>query len=265
MLAVVLSLFAILIGLFGSAYQEQVVSAFPFRWRGPWGPPAGPVVAFWFALLGLGLGLYARQRADDAARDALQAATTRIDDATRLIQTSVQTLPPRSFLGELADTVASNRAVVYKTLHDPGTRSTAHELSAIARKMLHALAKLAYAYDHEPRVAGEPVVYTANVMDYGQGVADQLDAYFRDGAGTKIRSFISTPLDLPGRRVGVLNVHANATCVLAGERRYIFRALVAPMLIDLAEMVSALLVAEAAELQAAAAGATIKTETGHVQ
>ena len=52
------------------------------------------------------------QRADDAARDALQAATRRIDDATRHIQTSVQTLPPRSFLGELADTVAWNRAVV---------------------------------------------------------------------------------------------------------------------------------------------------------
>ena len=58
--AVALSLLAIVIGLFGSAYQDQVVSAFPFRWQGPWGPPAGPVVAFWFALLGLGLGLYAQ-------------------------------------------------------------------------------------------------------------------------------------------------------------------------------------------------------------
>ena len=361
LLAVVLSLFAIVIGLFGSAYQDKVVAAFPFRWQGPWGPPAGPVVAFWFALLGLGLGLYARQRADDAARDALQAATRRIDDATRHIQTSVQTLPPRSFLGELADTVVSNRAVVYKTLHQPETKPTANELSAIARKMLHALAKLAYAYDHEPRSAGEPVVYTANVMDviapaliadwtavafhdvqrtgevgallrlrtdleatahtvpspdrvpvaaklllsvpavspknggkllplpgapisyqagettghddattlgelcrseqdYGQGVADQLDAYFRAGAGAAIRSFISTPLDLPVRRVGVMNIHANATCVLAGERRYIFRALVAPMLIDLAEVVSALLAAEAAELQAADTGATIKED-----
>ena len=363
--AVALSLLAIVIGLFGSAYQDQVVSAFPFRWRGPWGPLSTPAMVFWGALLSLGLGLFFRQRADDRARADLEAATRRIESATEHIQTSVQTLPPGSFLGELADTVASNRAVVYQTLHHPAAPSTAAELSAIARKMLHALARLAYAYDDKPRVAGEPVVYTANVMDviapatvadwgrvafldrsriseigallrlradleataqvvppsgevqvaaklllpvprllpkdggtllalpgapisyldsdttgyddattlgewcrnhgdYGRGVAEQLDAYFRDGAGTEIRSFISTPLDLPGLRVGVMNIHANATCVLAGEKRYIFRALVAPMLIDLAEVVSALLAAEVAELQAAAQGATIKRDQNNV-
>lgn len=100
--------------------------------------------------------------------------------------------------------------------------------------------------------------------DYGSGVADQLDAYFRDRAGTAIRSFISTPLDLPGRRVGVMNVHANATCVLAGDKRYVFRALVVPILIDLAEMVSALLRAEAAQLQERSGSATIGKDNSHV-
>src|SRR5688572_7705546 len=107
--AVLLALLAIVIGLFGSAYQGEIASAFPLRLEGPWDGVSAPALVFWAALLMLGWGLYLRQHADDAARAGLQDATRRIDVATRNIETSVQTLPGRAFLDQVSEAVARSR------------------------------------------------------------------------------------------------------------------------------------------------------------
>jgi hypothetical protein len=357
--AVVLALLAILIGLLGSAYQSEIATAFPFKRRGPWGPISISAAGFWVALAVLGIGLFFRQRADDRAREELRQSTVRVEEATRTIQTSVQTLPGRAFLDEVSTQVASSRAVLDKLRRSPLRDREPIDISLGVRLLLKMLARLAASYDERLNDQGRPVTYTANVfvafdaakVDWSQvvfttpeeaktalhvlrlradweadnrselipnpsltykltlpvpaqakvgekwaalpgapvtfltgdstgyddtstladwckaegryptPVIQQLATYFKSGPGATIRSFISAPIAVGTQRFGVVNIHADAPFVLAGNRRHTFLAAAAPLLFDLAELVQALIDAELREGQGSA---TLDSGTGNV-
>lgn len=340
--AVGLALLAILIGLLGSAYQTDIASAFPLKLSGPWGPISLPAAGFWGALALLGIGLYHRQRADDRARDELRQATLRVEEATRTIQTSVQTLPGRAFLDEVSGQVAHSRVVLDELRQASDKERKPLDISFAVRSQLKMLASLAGSYDERLKDQGRAVTYTANVFvavgastvdwsrvtfstpedlaktpyvlrlradweadnrsepaliaaatdklllpvpsstkmdgkwivlpgapmtymtgdstgyddtstlaewcrregNYSSQVIKQLSEYFKDGPGKDIRSFVSAPIAVGKKRFGVVNIHADATYVLGGNRRHNFLALTAPLLFDLAELVDQLLSAE---------------------
>lgn len=92
--------------------------------------------------------------------------------------------------------------------------------------------------------------------DFLPSVQQQLVEYFSSGRGRDIRSFISMPLD---RQLGVLNVHANRPDILGPriERRETFRALITPVLQDLADAVGHLVRLDARSLRTPSDDATI--------
>lgn len=92
--------------------------------------------------------------------------------------------------------------------------------------------------------------------DFLPSVQGQLVEYFSTGRGRDIRSFISTPLD---QELGVLNIHANRPDILGPriERRERFRALMTPVLQDLADAVAQLVRLEGRRLLTPPDDATI--------
>jgi hypothetical protein len=101
-------------------------------------------------------------------------------------------------------------------------------------------------------ISGEPAGYLDSTTlpdwvrksaDMPPSVATELEHYFAEGPGKRIRSFISTPLQtVSGVRLGILNIDADRPDILGPrqEKRESFLALITPVLQDLTDAVEAL-------------------------
>ena len=49
--ATITTVLAVIAGLLGSVYQNDIARAFPLVWAGPWGSVSGRAVVFWVSVL----------------------------------------------------------------------------------------------------------------------------------------------------------------------------------------------------------------------
>lgn len=165
--ATITTVVAVFSGLLGSVYQNEIVSAFPLRWRGPWGPVSWHAVEFWSSLILFGLMFFARQRSDDAERRALAETVQTAKDNTSRIEALVRTMPPRAFRAQLARLVTTSHNILAKALpRDGGSALTQEDVVALARFLLNSIAHLALIFDDQPVTPDGPASYSANVMIY---------------------------------------------------------------------------------------------------
>jgi hypothetical protein len=162
---------ALIAGLLGSVYAEDIKSSFPLAWTGltEWSWTA---LSFWIFAAVFCVLFWARQRSDDEARDALVATTAGLASTTTSVAAKadeirkfVQTLPPVTFrtqlsaLGRTAMTVADT--VAPRFLHPD---RTSDELTNAIQTLLRSIATLAWVFDKEPHDGDVRVPYACNVM-----------------------------------------------------------------------------------------------------
>lgn len=156
---------AALVGLLGSVYQNEIVASFPLTLLGPYRGFSWRALVFWLSLFGLAGLVYLRQKADDAVRDTMVKTTEGAEQTSRRIEEFVQTLPPRAFQSKLASAVAVvHKAVSTASPRTAGDAVSDESLAVVARVILHSIATLAFVYDDQPLVDGQPSIYSANVM-----------------------------------------------------------------------------------------------------
>jgi hypothetical protein len=156
---------AVIAGLLGSVYQDDVARAFPLVLSGPWEGMSLRALAFWFCVVLFAMMFFARQRWDDLSRDRLAKAALKSEESTGRIEELVQTLPPRAFQTQLAE--------MYLAVHGAAgsvvTRSVREgadsgDLVVVIRSILYSIATLASLYDDQPMTDRGAAVYAANVM-----------------------------------------------------------------------------------------------------
>ncbi|MEQ1896660.1 MAG: hypothetical protein ABL971_04635 [Vicinamibacterales bacterium] len=163
--ATITTVVAVFSGFLGSVYQDEIVSAFPLRWRGPWGAISWPAVGFWSSLILFGRMFFARQRSDDAQRSALADTVQIAKDNTSRIEVLVRTMPPRAFRAQLAQMVIASHDMLGKLVPRNGRSDlTKDDLSALVRFLLNAMARLALIFDDQPLAAGGSAQYAGNIM-----------------------------------------------------------------------------------------------------
>jgi hypothetical protein len=156
--ATVTTLSALIAGLLGSVYSQDIGHAFPLTLRGPWSGWSPRAIVFWCAAILFCLLFFVRQRYDDELRSELA-------EKTNEIRRLVQTLPPATFRATLADLFAVNARIVDAAaprLLNPGV--PVDDVKATIRSLLQSLALLASAYDGDPFFEDRRALYAANIM-----------------------------------------------------------------------------------------------------
>lgn len=151
--ATVTTVLAVVAGLLGSVYGEEIGRSFPLHF-GPYVGISYRALGFWLTLLLFAALFFQRQRHDDDARG-------RLEKSAQNIESLVETLPPRAFRAKFAGLSESVSAGISTVMpRQLATGVTAADLSKFIRSLLQAIANLALVFDDQPANA----IYSANVM-----------------------------------------------------------------------------------------------------
>lgn len=153
-----ISLAAIVVGLLGSIWTEEIKSAMPFSLV----QPTWRVMLFWAFAVGSTATFFSRQTAIDrerkSAQDLLFSRANDLFGKTSELKDLIQTMPPRSFLDRFASLYeqAERAAVTAGAMSSPDSET----IEQAIRQVLHAVTTLTSEF------AGRPVVglYAANIM-----------------------------------------------------------------------------------------------------
>jgi hypothetical protein len=164
---------AVVAGLLGSVYQDDVAHAFPLVLRGPWGPLSLKAVVFWASVVVFAVMFFFRQLSDDESR-------LRLADTADRVETLVRTMPPRAFQSQLAKMIGTSHSSMAQLLpRDKRSDLRREDLAGLTRALLNSIARLALIYDNEPVGAA----YSANVMIFvpldGGRLPDEVAAALR--------------------------------------------------------------------------------------
>jgi hypothetical protein len=163
--ATIVTVLAVIAGLLGSVYQNDIAAAFPLTWSGASAGMSWRAVIFWLSVLLFAVLFFLRQQADDQAGQRLEEAATKAEGTTARIEALIQTLPPRAFQTHLAEMyVAAHNAVA--RVMPKGVREglAPPDLVAVIQSLLHAIAFLASVYDDQPMTEQGAASYSANIM-----------------------------------------------------------------------------------------------------
>jgi len=153
---------AVVAGLLGSAYQDDVATAFPMVLRGPWGPVSFRAAIFWTSVVLFAVLFFFRQWWDDVNRER---TASRAEQGTERLEALVRTMPPRAFQTQLARMVQ----VTHGGMEEVLPRQKPPEFNRdgfvnFVRGLLNAIARLALLYDDQPLTPDGSATYSANVM-----------------------------------------------------------------------------------------------------
>lgn len=199
--ATVTTVLAVITGLLGSVYQNDIAAAFPMVWSGPWGQISGRAVVFWVGVVIFAVLFFFRQWWDDMSRERLADTAARAEEGTARIKDLVRTMPPRAFQTQLAQMVGGAHRGLAKML--PRSRReeiSPDSLAAFIRSLLNSVARLALIYDDQPLGAAGPVVYSTNVMLW----VPRPEGPWPEGIRKRLR-FCADDIDL-GQLLGVLEL-----------------------------------------------------------
>lgn len=159
--ATVTTVLAVIAGLLGSVYQNDIAGAFPLALWGPWGPLSRRAVGFWASVLLFAVMFFLRQKWDDDSRGRLAETAMRAEKGTERIEALVRTMPPKAFQSQLAKMVGTAHSSMATLL--PRSRPAElrkEDVESLVRALLNSIARLALIYDNEPAGAA----YSANIM-----------------------------------------------------------------------------------------------------
>ncbi len=163
--ATLTTVLAVIAGLLGSVYQDDIANAFPLALSNAWGTISWRAAAFWMSVVLFAVLFFFRQWWDDVNRERLNATALRAEQGTERIEALVRTMPPRAFQGQLAQMVAGAYRGVARVLpRKKEADLTRDDLVALIRVLLNSMARLAMIYDDQPLTPEGSAVYSANVM-----------------------------------------------------------------------------------------------------
>jgi hypothetical protein len=151
--AAAITVLLIITGGVGSIYSREIRRAYPFTWSYPPWSFSVEATTFWLLVIACTCLFYARQKADDDAREMAQRV---LIERSKTLEQLIRTLPPANFLGLLAQ-ILSNAAKIMDVLN-PSNEVDRETLLQGLRQLLNLIARLAQSGD-------DPTVhYGTNIM-----------------------------------------------------------------------------------------------------
>jgi hypothetical protein len=201
-IAAAITLLLIGTGVAGSIYSPEIRRAYPFTWSyPPWSFSAG-ATTFWLLVIACTCLFYARQRAEDDARELAQRVLV---ERSQTLEQLIRTLPPANFLGLLAQ-ILSNADKIMDVL-TPLNEVDRDDLVQGLRQLLNLIARLAQSFDGDD----QSVHYGANIMlvKYADLLSDEQKTEIQQ------RLLFTDPETSVDQLLGVLDLDAELSATAA--------------------------------------------------